>query len=860
MIFGSPQLLWLVPVLLFVTLVVSWRRSVAPAVMFLRMLLFAALVVALADPIRPGTSAPPPLLIMVDGSASIPAEQREAAWQTAQTIAEAHGRNETTVALFGRDVAVAADSTMPTVDPTASDLPGALELARGLLADRGATDTTATERRVLLLTDGASTTGGADAAAAQLRNAGIAVDVLALAAGNQPDARVAEVAIPAGLREGQSYRGEIVIMATQPTMAILRFSEDDQIVTQETVTLEAGRNSVPFSGTAGRSGVHRYAAELDTEDAHAPNNRLERAVVVGAPPRVLVIENAPDSAAQLRDLLENGGVQSEARRADDLPSQLADLDRFDAVVLQDISADAMTEDQQLMLREYVRSLGKGLLVMGGANSFGLGNYKDTPLEDVLPVDMQPPPRREREAVALLLIIDRSASMYGRDPRTSKLELAKGGAIAAIQTLVPGDRLGVLVFDNTTEWIVPFTTVGDGRSMGDIQDDLASITFGGGTDIYQALAEGLPELNAQSDEGNVGAKHAVLLTDGRSYGAVPDYDRLVDAARAGGVTLSTIAIGEDADRTLLEHIADRGEGRYYFASDPQELPRLTLQETEILREDPRVEGELQPQPALQNGLAHPTIRGFVPRRMPIIDGYVATTLKPTADMVLQTPDGDAILAGWQYGLGRALAWTSDSGENWADTWQGWDESGTFWSQLLSYTFPDPTMGPLQTRVERRGDGAYVVAEARDTDGSPLDLANIGVLVRDPVGAEQTIRLKQTAPGFYEAPMPATGGTLAPGAYRLSSALEKNGTRLEALAGWSQPYPEEYMDVVADPGLAERIAQAGGGTVLLSANDALTALTAPPMREPLSLWPYLAAFAALLWPFEVLVRRRWAFGGA
>lgn len=858
MIFGTPQLLWLLPFVLLIVLLVAWRGTLARTALVLRMMLFTALIVALADPIRPGTSAPPPLLIMVDGSASIPEEQRAAAWQTAQDIAEQHGRNETTVALFGRDVAVAGDSTIPIVDTTASDIPRALELARGLLADPAATQPNVEpNQRVLLITDGASTTSGADAAAAQLRNAGIVVDVLTLASDNRLDTRVAEIAIPAGLREGQSYRGEIVLMATQPTSVLLRFTEDDQAITEQQVELEAGRNSVPFSGTAGRSGVHRYAAELQVDDAHAENNRLERAVVVGPPPRVLVVEHAPDSAAQLRDLLESGGVQSEARRAEDLPSQLSELDRFDAVVLQDVAADAMTDEQQQMLREYVRSLGKGLLVLGGANSYGLGNYKNTPLEDVLPVEMQPPPRRERQSVALLLIIDRSASMYGRDPRTSKLELAKGGAIAATQTLVADDRLGVLVFDNQTEWVVPFTSLSEGQSLGRIQDDIASIQFGGGTDIYQALAEGLPQLNAQSRVANIGAKHAVLLTDGRSYGDTPDYDRLVNSARQGGVTLSTIAIGEDADRDLLEHLAKRGEGRYYFASDPQELPRLTLQETQILREDPRVEGEIQPQPALQAGQAHPTIRGFIPRRLPVIDGYVATTLKPSADMILQSSDGDAILAGWQYGLGRALAWTSDSGENWANSWQSWNESATFWSQLLSYTFPDPTMGPLQTRVEQTANGARIVAEARDTDGGPLDLANIGVLVRDPAGAEQTIRLKQSAPGTYEAPMPTTDGAILPGAYRLSSALEKNGTRLEALAGWSQPYAEEYTDVELDPGLVERIARAGGGEVIPSAADALTTLTAPPVREPISFWPYFAGFAALLWPLEIYVRRRWPF---
>ena len=847
MIFRAPDLLWLIPLLLIAVALIAWRGTLGRVTLLLRALLLALLLAAVADPVRPGTDPPPPLVVLVDGSAGLPAPSRAAAWRTALDVAARHGREETILAIFGRDVVVAPSRPAqqpPAVDGTASDIPGALRLARDLLG--GATET-APGRRVLLISDGAATTPGADAVAAELHRAGITVDVLALPPDERFDARVVEIGVPAALREGQSYRGEVVIAAPSAATAILRFSQDDEPPSEQTVRLSPGRTTIPFSGTGGRSGVHRFSAELRIADAHTENNRLERAVVVGPAPRVLVIEREPDSAARLRDIMEQGGVQSEARRPQDLPFRLSDLERFDAIVLQDVPASALSLDQQSALREYVRALGHGLLALGGANSYGLGEYKDTPLEDVLPVDMQPPPRRERQIVSLLLIIDHSASMYGRDPRTSKLEMAKSGAIAATQALVPNDRLGVLVFDTEPHWIVPFTNIGEGRSLSEIQDAITSIQFGGGTDIYRALAAGLPALMA---EGGPGTQHAVLLTDGRSYAEDQDYDQLIAVARQQGVTLSTIAIGADADTALLERLADQGSGRYSFAAQPEDLPRLTLQETEIAREDPRVEGELQPRVER----AHPTIRGFVPRQLPPLNGYLATTPKPTADVILESPEGDAILAGWQYGLGRALAWTSDIGERWAGSWQTWAESPAFWTQVLAYTFPDPTTGPLQTRLEPRDDGMHVIAEAIDAAGTPLDLADVAVRVDDPAGTEQTLDLKQVAPGRYEARLSIEGDRLPPGAYRLSSALEKDGERLEALAGWSQPYAVEYTGVPADVRLLERVAQAGGGD-LLSAAEAPTVLSAPPPRDPRSLWPWLAGLAIILWPLEIAVRRGW-----
>ena len=58
-----------------------------------------------------------------------------------------------------------------------------------------------------------------------------------------------------------------------------------------------------------------------------------------------------------------------------------------------------------VIRAAVRDLGKGLLVVGGPHSFTMGDYRDTPLEDVLPVFSQVPEREETGRVALGLIID-----------------------------------------------------------------------------------------------------------------------------------------------------------------------------------------------------------------------------------------------------------------------------------------------------------------------------------------------------------------------------------------------------------------------------------------------------------------------
>jgi hypothetical protein len=162
--------------------------------------------------------------------------------------------------------------------------------------------------------------------------------------------------------------------------------------------------------------------------------------------------------------------------------------------------------------------------------------------------------------------------------------------------------------------------------------------------------------------------------------------------------------------------------------------------------------------------------------------------------------------------------------------------------------------LQTRIETQGETLKIVAEATDSAGAPLDLANVAVRVQDPSGTEQMLTLKQVAPGRYEAPFAQPVTALAPGAYRLSSALEKGEERLVSLAGWSQHYPAEYASSASNQLLLERIATAGGGATLSLANAPM-AFDAPPQRDPVSYWPWFTAIALALWPLEIALRRGW-----
>lgn len=843
MILRNPQFLALLVLLPLILGGWLWRRGRVPAAALgMRLLIVTLVIAALADPLivrGGGSGALAPLTVLVVDQSDSLADDGKAALR-ARAAALAAGREPVQIITFGATVA-AEQGAGATPSGRQTDIAAALRTARGLIGVGGG--------RVILLSDGLQTNGDALAEARALAAAGIPVDTEVYQAPARPEFWVARIEAPPTLREGEEFSASIVVVSNSAAEAqVDLFAGNTRLLSQQ-VRLAAGENRYPYTDRAGAPGILRLQATISGQPDTLTQNNVAAATIVVAPmPRVLVVEGPEaNTAAFLRDALRRAGVVAEITVPAALPSQLSALGRYEGIILLNVSAGELTLDQMATLREFVRSEGRGLIAAGGRASFTLGAYKDTPLETVLPVTMTPPPRPERSDISLLLIIDQSASM-GPETGVSKFTMAKEAAILASDTLREEDRIGVLAFDVTTNWTVDFQQLGAGLSLAEVQGRISELPLGGGTDIYGALAEGLPALAQQP--GRV--RHAVLLTDGRSF--TDDrvaYQALVEQARSQNITLSAIAIGSDADTELLRDLARWGAGRYHFADRPDDIPRLTLLESEIARTEPQVEGDFR----AQQIEPHPMLRDFTPEQIPSLRGYVATTIKPGADLVLRSPDDDPVLAVWQYGLGRAAAWTPGIEAPWAADWSNWGDYGRFWAQLIRYTLPEPDSGPLQVRTERDGDAVVVIADSVAPSGEPLDLADTQATITLPDGATRLITLRQTAPGHYEQAL-----TLATdGAYAIEVRQRKADDVRAAQAGYVQRYSDEYLP--ADPQTGARLlndisALTGGMTLEGGAAGATTGGTPPATRLPdIGLWPWLIGLAALLWPVEIAIRRGW-----
>ncbi len=823
----------------------------------LRLVIFACLVLSLAgmEVVRGGDDLA--VVFLVDVSDSMPPAAVTAEMDyLRQALAAMGPDDQAAIVLFGADALVERPmrpgaelgviASAPVTNQT--DLDEAIRLGLALFPPGAA-------RRMVILSDGAQTSGDALAAARLAAASGVQIVVAPFVAEMGAEALVVQMDAPARLRPGEQFDLHVTVQASQPMRAVLRVLAGEEAVYQAAHDLRRGTQTFSLPLTAGTPGFVTYQAQIEPEgtsslqgDAFYQNNRLDAFSMVEGPPRILMVAppegeslpgggTRPDETSALLAALQAAGFTVELATPAYLPSHLPSLAQYNAVLLVDVPARQLGLNQMEALQTYVRDLGGGLAAVGGPSSFGVGGYYDTPLEAALPLDMQIKDEQRRPKLALVFIIDHSGSMSETSGGATKLELAKEAVARSLELVFPTDRVGVIAFDDLAKWVVPMTDLTEPDAA---LAAVGSIQIGGGTDILaglQAMAEVLPDEPAK-------VKHVILLTDG---GADPSgIPELVERLYAEqGITLSTVGVGRDA-APFLEDLAALGGGRYHFTDDASSIPTIFSEETSLASRAYIVEETFYPRQVSPS----PILAGI--SGLPPLRGYIASSPKSLAQVILESEKGDPILATWQYGLGRSLAFTSDASGRWARDWLRSEQFAVFWAQALRSVLSDSREAALEMNVALQGEQARLTLDALSRGGEFLNGYQVEASLVAPDGETQSLALRQTAPGRYEADFTPT----QQGVYLirfLGHAPDGGGGDFAEMAGWTLSYSPEYRRLEADPDLLLRLAALTGGEAASPDPARVFSHDLGASRASRPLWPWLLTVAALLLPFDVAVRR-------
>ncbi|MBI1246961.1 VWA domain-containing protein [bacterium] len=861
----------------------------------LRSLVYVLLVFCLAEMQLQYSSDRVTVVYVLDQSESIPRDKRAAMVQyVVKDVVEhrnASRGDRAGVVVFGREAAIEVppyeDSlpiqqgrleAMMKVRSDASNLEGALKLAQASFTEDSA-------KRIVIVTDGNETLGDAQAVARQLAENGIGIDVVPVELSSRAEIAVEKISLPSDIRKGQPVQVNVVLNnMTEPTekddgkvagkvIVVRKHGSREDVLVEQPMEIEPGKKVLTFEHTIDQSDFYTYEARFvpddKLDDSMVQNNVATAFAHVRGEGSVLLIEDweNPGEFDYLIERLKANNIEVEKMPSNGLFTSLAELQRFDCVILGDVprasgggAGDVSSfSDQQIeMLVRNTQQMGCGLLMIGGPRSFGAGGWSNTDLEKAMPVDFNIKDAKVVPVGALVMMMHAS-------------ELAQGNywqkvvAREALKALGPQDYCGLIHWSGNDQWMWGGGLIPVGPNRNQMLARLNRMTPGDMPQFDPAMKMSLAGFNAiQARGANVAIKHMIVISDGDPS---PPNPATVKAYITAGIKISTVAIGTHgpAGSTPLRNLATQTGGKYYAVTDPKALPRIYQREARriaqpLIKDHPGMIPITYPHEVLEG------IEGF-----PSFDGYVMTTVKENAlvdtgmvaPVPAEHPDNATLLATWTYGVGRTGVLTTDAGKRWANKWTAWEGYDKFFTQLVRYTMrPTDNQGNFTVASEVKDGMVRVVVTATNEDDEYVNFLKLSGTAVDPEMESKDFQLRQVSSGRYVGEFPADKS----GSYFLSILPGPGEAPIRT--GANVPYSAEFRQQRLNSALVEALAalkpKGGEAGQVIDGNFAIgrveELLKVDTFRQDLPkaissqhIWPFLLVLCGLVFFEDVFVRR-------
>ncbi len=789
--FETPGYLALLAVLPLV-LAMAWRSLSglgpirATLAVIARVLVIACIVLALAGLHGVRRSDRLSVLFVVDRSRSIPPAAADEAFKFIEMAAKELRPDKDQLGVVAFDARAAVEQLpMPGLgiqyvsspgEPDQTNLAAALRMGAALFGGE-------VMRRVVVLSDGNENVGDALVESEQFAAMGVPIDVLPIRYEHREEVIFERLSAPPVANVEEPIKLQIVLRATQASSGRILLYEGDELIDLARdgagvgfpVRLSAGYNRLELTVPAHVAKVYRFRAVYEPDDAGrdsiAANNEGQAFTVVSGQGRVLVLtqgntaetDDDLESARILARALERERIVADVEIVGTRPLDAVNLLNYSLVVLSNVPAHLGSDEEREALASYVRELGGGLVMIGGDESFGAGGWMDTPLEEVMPVSFDVKSKKQIPKGALALVMHSSEVPQGNS-------IGERAAIAAVKTLSSRDLVGVLSWEfsgsDLSNWVVPLQTVGD---KGAIVQAIRRMSMGDLPDFDPLVRAAAEALAARPDAST---RHMIIVSDFDPQAPRPDTIQKLKDAR---ITVTTVAIGfggHFVDVGKANWIATQTGGKFYTTQDYSKVPQIFIKESRMVRRSLINENPFTPAraPAISSVLENVGAEGF-----PALGGYVLTTIKPLAQMPLARAsvegDVDPVLAHWQAGLGKTVAFTSGMWTRWGSEWAGWSGFNKLWSQIVRWASRPSASSQFDVAATVQGGRGRVQLDAIGTDLGDTHFTHLNGVILGPDQKPVPLTLVQTGPGRFSGEFDAR----QPGSYvfSLSYGYEQDG---------------------------------------------------------------------------------------
>ncbi|MCP4868334.1 MAG: VWA domain-containing protein [Proteobacteria bacterium] len=780
----------------------AWRSFGA---MLLRGVAFAVLVLALAQPFVETTVPDRSAVFVVDASTSLdPTRTEAAATWLQQAMGEAADvpvravlagevteliglealAGEAAPTLRGGDLASAVRTAPRAGASAGTDLRSALEVGLANLPE-------ARHRELVLLSDGAATRGRVDEALRVASARDIPVHVVPL---GPPALRTGVVRLVP--LQDQLHGDEVTVEAhldsNAPVTGELTLLANGRSVATASVGFGPGPHTETLTFTPDRGGVHDLRVELAVAGDARPDDDVGLARLRVKPRPTALVVGPSEQARALRAAVAGYVPELRVEARTELPAP--PYDDHSMVVVLDPDLKALDGKRTRGLVDYVGGGGR-LLMTGGQQGLVTDETQTEVLAEILPVKFPKTKKKQRAPLSVVYCLDTSDSMANG----AKFELAAAALAQSLYLLPEGGRVGILGFSDLPHWVHPLS---DFMGSDPVIGALSQVRVRGGTSIYHALQQAYDALKA--DDALV--KHVVLLSDGQSTTTFARHGDVVTAMLRRRITVSTIAVSADSDRSEMERIAEAGGGRAYYAKRFDQLPQLFLDEMMQVTRTNKIDKEFDVHPVVGSRFLErlPEDPGY-----PALKGYVRGEQRPGTELALATADGHPVLVAGRYKRGQVVLFTSDVGGAWSQEWQDWEQHGALWEGVVEALLrPEPPDRlALRTRVE--GRTATIEYDAMDPLMNPRGDLVVEAIVDPTDGDAYAVPLAPTGPGRYAATvqLPEAGAALIRTA-AVGTTIGRDGPPApggELLASVAATPPEEVRAATFNPRALRRIAE-------------------------------------------------------
>lgn len=692
--------------------------------------------------------------------------------------------------------------------------------------------------RLVVLTDGKQTRGDIERMGQALSASKAEFLTLLYEDEETADAYIDNVSLPSYLHPGDKYAITVLVESNYDTDAVIELYNGSALTASNSVRLNRGSNRFVFSAQvdAGMDSGAMENLRVQVQaigDTCPENDSYSAYCVVESAPKILLISGKGVDVSAFDPVLHAAGCDYHVVSALNAPDNINDMLAYKSIILADTYIDDLPIGFLDNLETYIKDYGCGLICCGGEESFALGGYRGTVLETVLPVDMQPRSINEIPSMAMVMVIDHSGSMISEaaDFGASNLDIAIKAAAVAVDNLRDSDQVGVLTFDDQYAWQVELTTADEKEA---IKDAIKQISEGGGTTIKPALLEACEAVS----ESNASIKHVVLLTDG--MGETNNFQDVIDAYTAEGITLSTVAVGSFSDTQLLEQLAGKCGGRYYYSDLASDIPKIFAREV-FLGSDSYIQNGVF---SLKVQKSHELTNNLFTDGWPVLYGYIAATPKTASTPVIVSDDKEnPILTVWQYGLGRTAAWNSDVTGEWSGAFAGEEDYVQMWKRIVDYSTGNADMGEDRVDVATAKEQTEITYQTDDYRNG----TEILVTVIDPEGQITEEKLHATAPGQYTAEI----STPQTGIYHFNIRRSEDGEIQSYLTtAAAVQFSDEYKFDVSTDSYLKFVERYGR---IITDEDTIFNRLSTGARESFPLTNWLIILAVCLFVADVAMRR-------